>query len=314
LTDDCFCVPNGNSKEIEMTGQEFAASPFGDRSLKKVPTSPRTLFSTIMSGVAVLCAVLALVPLIAVLSYVLIQGFSSLSFDLFVKLPPPPLVKGGGFGNAFLGTLLTVSIASIIAIPFGVLAAVFLSEFARDTKLADGVDFFTNVLSGVPSIVIGVFAYALIVLRTGTFSAVAAGVALAVLMLPTIVRTSAEALEAVPRDYRQAAIGLGATRIQTTLGVVLPAAVPAILTGVMLAIARAAGETAPVLFTALFNQFWNRTVWEPTATMSMLVFNFATVPYKNQQQLAWVGALVLVAMVLITSILARTITRKRSKR
>ncbi len=170
------------------------------------------------------------------------------------------------------------------------LAAIYLAEFARDTKLAYWVNFFTNVLSGVPSIVIGTFAYALVVLSTGTFSAVAAGVALAVLMLPTIVRTAAEALEAVPRDYRQAAIGLGATRIQTTLQVVLPAAIPPIITGVMLAIARAAGETAPVLFTALFNQFWNRSLWEPTATMSMLVYNFATVPYKNQQDLAWAGS------------------------
>jgi phosphate transport system permease protein len=296
-----------------MTGSEITASYFPAPNLKKKPNSPRTLFSTFMSGVAVFCAVLALIPLFAVLFYVLFKGVTTLSPALFVNLPPAPLVKGGGFGNAFVGTLLTVGIASAISIPFGVLAAIFLAEFARDTKLAYWINFFTNVLSGVPSIVIGTFAYALVVLATGTFSAVAAGVALAVLMLPTIVRTAAEALEAIPRDYRQAAIGLGATRIQTTLGVVLPAAVPAIITGVMLAIARAAGETAPVLFTALFNQYWNRTVWEPTATLSMLVYNFATVPYKNQQNLAWAASLVLMALVMITSILARTITRRRKR-
>jgi phosphate transport system permease protein len=264
-----------------------------------------------MSGVAVFCALLALIPLIAVLSYVLIQGLSHLSLSLFIELPPAPLVKGGGFGNALLGTLITVGIASVISIPFGVMSAISLSEFARDTKLADTIDFLTNVLSGVPSIVVGVFAYSLVVITTGTFSAVAGGVALGVLMLPTIVRTAAEALESVPSDFRQAAIGLGATRIQTTLGVVLPAAMPAIVTGVMLAIARAAGETAPVLFTSLFNQYWNRTLWEPTATMSMLVYNFATVPYKNQQELAWAGALVLVFLVLITSILARWAIKRR---
>ncbi|MGA7935059.1 MAG: phosphate ABC transporter permease PstA, partial [Kovacikia sp.] len=275
------------------------------------PNSARTLFSLIMSGVAGLCAVLALIPLFAVLIYVLFKGVSTLSPALFVELPPPPLVGGGGFGNAFVGTLLTVGIASALSIPFGVMAAIFLAEFARDTRLAYWVNFFTNVLSGVPSIVIGTFAYAVVVLTTGTFSAVAAGVALAVLMLPTIVRTAAGALEAIPRDYRQAAIGLGATRIQTTLQVVLPAAIPAIITGVMLAIARAAGETAPVLFTALFNQYWNRTLWEPTATLSMLVYNFATVPYQNQQNLAWAASLVLMALVLITSISARTITQRR---
>ncbi|MEP1059854.1 phosphate ABC transporter permease PstA [Stenomitos frigidus] len=273
--------------------------------------SPRTLFSSVMTGVSIVFTLMALIPLFAILIYVFIQGASRLSLDLFTQLPPPPLVKGGGFGNAIVGTLLMVGIASALSIPFGVAAAIFLSEFARDTKLANAVDFFTNVLSGVPSIVIGVFAYAIVVLKTGTFSAFAGGVALSVLMLPTIVRTAAEALEAVPRDYRQASVGLGATQFQTVVRIVLPAAIPAIVTGVMLAIARAAGETAPLIFTALFNQYWARGVWEPTASLAVLVFNFAIVPYKNQQELAWAGSLVLVAMVLLTSILARWVTKKR---
>ncbi len=311
-----------------MTSPEFAASPLAERSMKRSPTSPRTLFSSVMTVIAFLCAALALIPLVAVLSYVLINGVSRLSPDLFIQLPPAPGLKGGGFGNAFVGTLATVGIASAFSIPFGVLGAIYLSEFARGTKLADGIDFFTNVLSGVPSIVVGAFAYSLIVLATGRFSAVAGGIALSVLMLPTIVRTAAEALEAVPRDFRQAAIGLGATRIQTTLLIVLPAAVPAIITGVMLAIARAAGETAPVLFTASFSRYWNsglslnppnvnpvtyltNGVWQPTATMSRLVFDFATAPYKNQQELAWAGSLILVALVLVTSILSRWIIKRR---
>lgn len=293
-----------------MASPEFASSPSA-RSLKRSPTSPRTLFSSSMTALATLCAVLALIPLIAVLAYVLTNGFAGLNPSVFLELPPAPGLKGGGFGNAFIGTLLTVGIAAAMSIPFGIIGAIYLSEFGRDTKWADWINFFTNVLSGVPSIVIGAFAYAVVVLATGTFSAVAGGFALAVLMVPTIVRTAAEALEAVPNDFRQAAIGLGATRMQTTLRVVLPAAVPAIVTGVMLAIARAAGETAPVLFTASFNRFWNTTLWQPTATMSRLVFDFATSPFKSQQELAWAGSLVLVALVLITSVLSRFVIRRK---
>lgn len=296
-----------------MAGQEFAESPPIARSLKKSPTSPRTLFSSIMTVLAFVCAALAIIPLFAVLIYVFVQGAGRLSPTLFTELPPPPLVKGGGFGNAVLGTLSTVGIAAAISIPFGVLAAIFLAEFARDTKVAEWIDFFTNVLSGVPSIVVGVFAYGIVVLTMGKFSALAGGIALAVLMLPTIVRTASEALEAVPRDYRQAAVGLGATNFQSVTRVVLPAAIPAIVTGVMLAIARAAGETAPLIFTALFSQYWVNDLREPTATLSVLVYNFATVPYKNQQELAWAGSLVLVLLVLVTSILARWITRPRGR-
>ncbi|BAS56113.1 phosphate ABC transporter permease PstA [Leptolyngbya boryana CZ1] len=293
-----------------MTSPEFSTSSAA-RSLKRSPTSPRTLFSSGMTVLAFACAGLALIPLAAVMIYVLANGLSRLTPSVFLELPPAPGLAGGGFGNAFVGTLLTVGIASLMAIPFGIVGAIYLSEFGRDTKFAETVNFLTNVLSGVPSIVIGAFAYALVVLRTGTFSAVAGGFALAVLMLPTIVRTSAEALESVPNEYRQAAIGLGSTKMQTTLKIVLPAAIPAIVTGIMLAVARAAGETAPVLFTASFNRFWNTTLWQPTATMSRLVFDFATSPFKAQQELAWAGSLVLVALVLITSILSRMVIKRR---
>jgi phosphate transport system permease protein len=303
--------------------------------LKRQPSSPRTLFNSFMTGLVFFCAICAIVPLVAVLWYVIAQGGSRLSLDLFTQLPPAAsAVTGGGFGNAFIGTLTTVGIGSAIAIPCGIMAAIFLSEFAQGTRLAEWIGFLTNVLSGVPSIVVGVFAYSVVVLMppivlpmpsiteagfsfvpkefsTGGFSAVAGGFALAVLMLPIIVRTSTEALALVPQESRQAAVGLGATRFQTVARVVLPAAMPPILTGVMLAVARASGETAPLIFTALFKNFWAQGVWEPTATLSVLVFNFATTPYKNQQELAAAGSLVLVLMVLIASILSRLVVRRK---
>jgi phosphate transport system permease protein len=301
-----------------MTSRQLTSTVFSSRSLKRSQFSSKTLFSNVMTGLAFACAVMALIPLVAVLSYVLINGLARLGPQVFTQLPPPPYQPSspqfsvGGFGNAFIGTLVTVGAASLISIPFGILAAIFLSEFVRDTKIAQWINFFTNVLSGVPSIVMGVFAYGMIVLVTKSYSAMAAGFALAILMLPTIVRTATEALESVPKDLRQAAFGLGATQYQTVLRVVLPAAIPAIITGVMLGVARAAGETAPVIFTALFNNFWNLDVSKPTATLSVLVYNFAVTPYKNWQELAWTAALVLVSVVLIANILSRwAIQRKR---
>ena len=279
--------------------------------LKRQPMASRTLFNSGMTLVVSLCAVLALIPLMAVLSYLVIQGSSSFSLDLFTKLPPPPMVEGGGFGNAFIGTMVTVGIGSAIAIPCGILSAIFLAEFAKGTRFASWIGFLTNVLSGVPSIVVGVFAYSVVVLTTGGFSAVAGGIALAILMLPIIVRTSVESLALVPAESRQASVGLGATRFQTVSRVVLPAALPAILTGVLLAVARASGETAPLIFTSLFSQFWVSDVWKPTPTLSVLVFNFAITPYKNQQELAWAGSLILVLMVLIASILSKLVSRHK---
>jgi phosphate transport system permease protein len=282
------------------------------RNLRRNPWAKRTLFSTVMTGVAIVCVVLALVPLIAVLGFVLINGAARLGPDLFTQTQPPPLAQGGGLGNALQGTLYTVGLSTLIAVPFGVMAAIFLSEFVRDTRLARWIGFATNVLSGVPSIVAGTFIYSAIVLTTKTFSAFAGGVALAVLMLPVIVRTATEALELVPGDLRQAAVGLGSTRFQTVAKVVLPAALPGIVTGVMLSVARAAGETAPVLFTALGWPTWIDNIWQQTNTLSLLVYKFATAPYKNQQELAWAGSLLLVLMVLVVNILARFAVRRRA--
>jgi phosphate transport system permease protein len=316
----------GNLKsEIELTNWKFESefmtydlqdgnnSGFAPGSLNRSILSPRTLFNIVMTWVAFLCGALALIPLLAVLSYVSLQGLSRLNLSVFTELPPPPLVPGGGFGNAIIGTLITVGIGAVISVPIGVLAAIYLTEFSG-RKLARWIRFATNILSGIPSIIAGVFAYGVVVLTTGTFSAVAGGAALAVLMLPIIVRTTDEALQLVSKDLRQAAFGLGATNYQTVLGVVLPAALPAIVTGVTLAIARASGETAPLLFTALFSQFWPNNIMAPTPSLAVLVFNFAIVPFKNQQELAWAASLILILMVLITSIIARLATRRKAYR
>jgi phosphate transport system permease protein len=280
--------------------------------LKKKNGNPRSLFGLIMTGLAGACIVITLIPLFAVLTYVLAQGVSYLNLDLLTKLPPPPGLQGGGVANAIIGTLIVVGLATVIAVPIGVMAAIYLSEFSNNNKIASWVRFATNILSGVPSIISGVFVFGLLI-GSGLigFSAIAGGVSLAVLMLPTIIRTTDEALQIVPQDIRWAALGVGAYNFQSVLFIVLPAALPSILTGVTLAIARAAGETAPLIFTALFSNFWPNRLNEPIATLSVLVYNFATAPFKPQQQLAWAGSLILVLMVLISSVSARLATRRK---
>lgn len=296
-------------------------SSFDSSGLLRANFSTRTLFNNIMTGVAFILAAMAVIPLFAVLIYVAVQGITSISPSVFAELPPPPMVEGGGFGNAILGTIIMVGIGALISVPFGVMASIYLTEFSTG-KVSRWVRFATNILSGVPSIIAGVFAYAAVVLTFttlgwGSYSPIAGGIALAVLMLPIIVRTTDEALQLVPKDVRQAAVGLGATKFQTVWGVVLPAAVPAIVTGTTLAVARAAGETAPLLFTALFSQFWPQ-LWppdaflQPTASLAVLVYNFAIVPFKNQQQLAWAASLILVLLVLITSIITRYVTSRKA--
>ncbi|MEO1430030.1 MAG: phosphate ABC transporter permease PstA [Cyanobacteria bacterium J06632_19] len=294
-----------------MTSFSDQAQDFPRGSLQGSSSSPRTLFNNVMNGVIFICAGLALLPLLLVLSYLLIKGFGSLSLDLFYELPPAPLDRGGGFGNAIVGTLIMVGIGAVISVPIGVAAAVYLTEFSKG-KTARWIRFATNVLSGVPSIIAGVVTYGILVATKYVgYSAIAGGVALSILMLPIIVRTTDEALQLVSQDLRQAAVGIGATNYQTVLFVVLPAALPSIITGVTLSIARAAGETAPLIFTALFSFFWIRNLTEPTASLAVLVYNFATSFDNNQQSVAWAASLVLVLMVLISSIIARFTTRSK---
>jgi phosphate transport system permease protein len=300
--------------------QQLSESGYPSRSLTKSANSRRTIFGIVMTSLTSFAAFIALLPLFLVLAYVVIRGGSRLSLALFTELPPTPMqLIGGGFGNAIQGTLIMVALGALISIPVGVLAAIYMTEFARDTKTADWIRFFTNVLSGVPSIIVGVFAYGVLVLTFKNYSALAGGFALSVLMLPIIVRATEEALKLVPIEIRQGAIGLGATNFQTVVRVVLPAAIPAIVTGTTLSIARAAGETAPLLFTALFSQFYLPiseegvgALKEPAASLAVLVYNFATRPYENQKELAWAASLILVLLVLATSIIARLATARRT--
>ncbi|WP_110987356.1 phosphate ABC transporter permease PstA [Acaryochloris thomasi] len=271
----------------------------------------RRFFGSIMTALVVGCTLIALIPLVAILLNVFIKGGGRLDVDIFTELPPPPLVKGGGMRNAFFGTLITLLIGSLLSVPIGILTAIYTVEFGRGTKAAGIVRFCTNVLSGVPSIIAGLFAYGIVVLTTGNFSAVAGGVALSVLMVPIVIRTVEEGLKSIPREIRLASIGVGANDFQTISRVVIPAVMPFIATGITLSLARAAGETAPLLFTALFSQFGFNGPWEPVATLSVLIYNFAISPYQNQQELAWVASLVIILLILFISIMSRYLTRRK---
>lgn len=271
----------------------------------------RQLFGKVMTGLVFTCVAISIIPLASILFMVITNGLGGFSPAIFTELPPAAGMQGGGFRNAIVGTLLTCAIGAMISVPFGILAAIYTVEFGQGNWISQFVRFCTNVLSGVPSIIAGLFAYGIVVLLTGGFSAVAGGAALSVLMLPTIIRTSEEGLKSVPKATRLAAVGVGATNFQTVFQIVLPAALPFVATGVTLAIARAAGETAPLLFTCLFNQYDVKGLWEPTATLSVLIYNFAISPYPNQQKLAWVAALLIVMLILSISIFARIISRRK---
>jgi phosphate transport system permease protein len=258
-----------------------------------------------------LVALIASIPLLSVLYMLIVQGGSRLSTDLFTELPPAGFEMGGGFGNAIVGTILMVGIATIIAVPIGVMAAAYLAELGTESQLGRVSRFLSKVLTGFPSILAGVFVYAVLVLAMGTYSAIAGGVALAILMLPTVVLTAEEAMKMVPRKMKDAALGMGCTRTQMIWKVVFPTALPGILTGVMLGVARVAGESAPLLFTALFSNYWISNLREPTASLSILIYNFSSMPFDNQIELAWAASLVLVLIVLVFNILSRLFGRPK---
>lgn len=289
--------------------QESQAQGFTHRSLDNNHLKPRQMREIGLNILAFLLLGIALLPLFLVIIYVIIKGAGRLDLELFTQTPPAALQEGGGIGPAILGTLVVVAVASVISIPIGILGGIYLSEFSS-ARIAKWIGFFTNVLSGVPSIIVGIFAYGVIVLRTDQFSAWAGGFALAILMIPILVRTTNESLELVPQEVRWASVGVGASNFQTILRIVLPAALPAVVTGITLAIARAAGETAPLLFTVLFTQYWFQDLNGPVPTLSILVYNFATVPYQAQNKLAWAASLILVFLVVIARVVARFATRK----
>jgi len=271
----------------------------------------RSLKNRILSGICIALSLLTMVPLISIIFLLLKKGLPLLGLNIFTELPPAAGMAGGGFGNAIIGTLAMVGIGLAISGPAGILSAIYINEYSPTSRLAQAVRMVAKLLTGIPSIICGVFAFAVVVMATGTFSAYAGGLALAVLMLPTILLTSEQALMGVQSAYREAAYGLGATRFQTIARIVLPDAFPAIMTGVMLAVARAAGETAPLIFTALFSQFWAKSLNEPTASLSVLIYNFSTVPFPHQIAMAWTASLVLVAFVTLANITAQTIFSRR---
>jgi len=248
--------------------------------------------------------VLVLAPLVAIFGYLVYRGIGSLNWDFFTKAPKPVGELGGGMGNAIVGSIQILSIASLVGVPAGVGAGVYLAEYGRN-RLGDVIRFTADVLNGVPSIIIGIVAYSIVVLRQKHFSALAGGAALAIMMIPTICRTTEEMLLLVPQTIREAAYGLGVSQWRTTLSVTLRSASAGIITGIMLAFARVAGETAPLLFTAFGNQFWNFNMNQPTAALPLQIYVYALSPYDEWHRLAWAGALVLVILIVIAVSMVR---------
>jgi phosphate transport system permease protein len=273
------------------------------------PTVWRKLLSSLFVGFCGLSVLVALVPLAFILFYVINEGVSSLNVDFFTKMPKPVGETGGGMANAIVGTLIVTGLGSLFAVPIGILSGVYMSEYAG-TRFASLVRFAADTLNGVPSIVVGVFVYGIAVLPFKQFSALAGGLALGVMMIPIIARTTEELLLLVPGTMREGALALGATRSRAVFSVVLPAALPGIITGVVLALARIAGETAPLLFTAFSNRFFTTQLTQPIATLTVMVFTYAISPYRDWHRQAWAGALVLVTIVLVCSLLARYATRR----
>ncbi|HVP37215.1 MAG TPA: phosphate ABC transporter permease PstA [Terriglobales bacterium] len=265
-----------------------------------------------MCSLAFLCAFLTLVPLLSIFGYVVSKGITSINLDFFIHLPKPVGESGGGMGNAIVGTLILIGLSCIWAIPVGICGGVYLSEFGNN-KLGTIVRFTADVLNGVPSIVIGIFAYTLFVVPMKSFSAISGGFALGIIMIPTIMRTTEEMLILVPRTIREAALALGISQFRTTISIVLKTALPGIMTGILLAIARIAGETAPLLFTALGNRFWQRGLTQPIAALPLQIFAYAISPFDDWHRQAWAGALVLIVMVFLMSFISRFVIARRYK-
>ncbi len=272
-------------------------------------TRGRKIISSLFVGFCAVSVAVALIPLALVLFFVIGQGIRSINLDFFTQMPKPVGEAGGGMVNAIVGTLMLSGLASALAVPIGVVSGVYMSEYAG-TRFASAVRFAADTLNGVPSIIIGVFAYGVAVVPFQQFSALAGGFALGIMMVPIIARTTEELLLLVPGAMREGALALGATRARAVFSVVLPAALPGIVTGIVLALARIAGETAPLLFTSFNNRFFNTDVRQPTAALTVQIYTYAIAPYDDWHRQAWAGALVLVAIVLTCSILARVATRR----
>jgi len=273
--------------------------------ISRASTIRRTATNYIVAGLAILATIVVIAPLVAILAYLLFKGASSLNLAFFTHIPAPVGEDGGGMANSIVGSAIILVLASLMGIPIGIAAGVYLAEFGRGKALATAIRFTADVLNGVPSIVMGIAIYSLIVIQQKHFSAFAGGVALAIMMVPTITRTTEEMLATVPHAIREAALGLGVPKWRTVISVSLRTASPGIITGCMLAFARVAGETAPLLFTALGNQFWSLKLNEPIAALPLQIYAYAISPYDEQHRLAWAGALVLILLIMVSVTLVR---------
>jgi phosphate transport system permease protein len=269
----------------------------------------RALSDRLATLVAATAMLLVIAPLIAIFGYLIYRGVGALSWSFLMQPPKPVGETGGGMGNAIAGSALILAMASLIGVPLGVGAGIYLAEYGRGC-LAKLVRFVADVLNGVPSVVMGIAVYALVVVKQGHFSAVAGGVALGIMMIPTITRATEEMLLMVPRSVREAALGLGIPEWRTVLSVTLRTASAGVITGIMLAFARVAGETAPLLFTAFGNQFWNFKLDQPTSALPLQIFTYAISPYEEWHQQAWAGALVLIALIVGTIFVVRVVARR----
>ena len=271
----------------------------------RINSTRRTLVNYFVTGLSILATIVVLIPLLAILGYLIYKGASSLNLAFFTHIPAPVGEEGGGMANSIVGSGIILTLASLMGIPIGIAAGVYVAEFGQGTVLANTIRFTADVLNGVPSIVMGISAYSLIVMPQKHFSAFAGGVALAIMMVPTITRTTEEMLATVPHAIREAALGLGVPKWRTVLSVSLRTASPGIITGCMLAFARVAGETAPLLFTALGNQYWSIRLNEPIAALPLQIFVYANSPYDEWHRLAWAGALVLIVLIMVSVTLVR---------
>lgn len=285
--------------------------------MQTMRVSFRAFTDNAVTALAVLATLLVIAPLVAIFIYLIYRGYSSLSLDFFTQIPKPVGEKGGGMANAIVGSGILLGLASAIGVPVGIGGGIFLAEFGRGTKLANSIRFTADVLNGVPSIVMGVAAYALIVSPhvpflpfLGHFSAFSGGVALGIMMIPTVCRTTEEMLLMVPHAVREAALGLGVPNWRSVLSITVRTASPGIITGCMLAFARVAGETAPLIFTALGNSFWSTSLNEPIAALPLQIYVYAISPYDEWHKLAWAGALVLIVLIVLAVSLVRYVTSR----
>jgi len=273
-------------------------------------TRLRWLVDKAATSLAVLSTLLVILPLVAIFIYLIIQGAHSLNLAFFTQIPKPVGEVGGGMANAIVGSVTLLVIASLLGVPIGIGGGIYLAEFGRGTKFANGVRFTADVLNGVPSIVMGLAAYALIVVPQHHFSALAGGVALGIMMIPTICRTTEEMLLMVPHAVREAALGLGVPNWRSVLSITVKTASPGIITGCMLAFARVAGETAPLIFTALGNDYWSTSLNQPIAALPLQIYVYALSPYDDWHRLAWAGSLVLIVLIVLAVSLVRFVTSR----